>query len=230
MSGCKDYTAEREQGELLELEAKIDAEAKNCRERREMLAEYLGVSLEEYMSRYGDLELHEEELHWLQSRVKEGNRDLDIQLERFTEYLRRSFKAQKTIEDEISDSDLDRLGTRLEEAVIAEKRRLERKLHLMTLKARRPAIFRLKVCMPSFRRAHTRAPRSQRRASFSVAASSSGGGDSSGESDQGDPPGPHPFRTFVAPPSNRNHNRRHPRPWPGLGCCCCCCMERGRSA
>ena len=34
----------------------------------------------------------------------------------------------------------------------------------------------------------SRAPRSARRASFSVAASSPGGGDSSGESDQGDPP------------------------------------------
>ena len=73
----------------------------------------------------------------------------------------------------------------------------------------------------------TRAPRSARRASFSVAASSPGGGDSSGESDQGDPPGPHPFRTFVIPLSNCNPNQRPLRPWLGLGCCR---MERGRSA
>ena len=73
----------------------------------------------------------------------------------------------------------------------------------------------------------TRAPRSARRASFSVAASSPGGGEPSGESDQGDPPGPYPFHPFVTPPSNRNHNRRPSRPWRCLGCCC---MERGRSA
>ena len=75
----------------------------------------------------------------------------------------------------------------------------------------------------------TRAPRSQRRASFSVAASSpGGGGDSSGESDQGDPPaGPHPSRAFVTPPPNRKYNQEPLRPWPGLGCCR---MERGRSA
>ena len=95
------------------------------------------------------------------------------------------------------------------------------------LKARRPAIFRLKVYMPSFRRTRTRAPRSARRASFSMAASSpGGGGDSSGESDQGDPPGPHPSRPFVTPPSC-NPNRRPSRPWPGLGSFR---MERGRSA
>ena len=73
----------------------------------------------------------------------------------------------------------------------------------------------------------TRAPRSARRASFSVAASSPGGGEPSGESDQGDPPGPYPFHPFVTPPSNRNHNRRPSRPWRCLGWCC---MERGRSA
>lgn len=78
----------------------------------------------------------------------------------------------------------------------------------------------------------SRAPRSQRRASFSVAASSPGGGDSSGdpdsgESDQGDPPGPYPFRTFVTPPSNRKNNQEPSRPWLSLGCCC---MERGRPA
>ena len=78
----------------------------------------------------------------------------------------------------------------------------------------------------------SRAPRSARRASFSVAASSPGGGDSSGdpdsgESGQGDPPGPHPFRTFVIPLSNCNPNQRPLRPWLGLGCCR---MERGRSA
>ena len=95
------------------------------------------------------------------------------------------------------------------------------------LKARRAAIFRLKVYRPSFRCAHSRAPRSARRASFSVAASSPGGGDSSGESDQGDPPGPYSFRTFVIPPSKRNPNQRPSRPWLGLGCCL---MERGRSA
>lgn len=229
MSVRKDYTAEREQGELLELEAKIDAKAMTCRERREMLAEYLGVSPEEYAGRYGDLELHEEELQWLQSRVKEENKDLDIQLEQFNKYLRRSFNTQEAIEDEdqISDSDLDKLGTRLEEIVIAEKRRLERKLLLMTLKARRPAIFRLKAYMPSFRRARSRAPRSARRASFSVAASSPGGGDSSGDPDSGDPPGPYPFRISVVPPSNRKHNQEPSRPWLGLGCCR---MERGRSA
>ena len=75
--------------------------------------------------------------------------------------------------------------------------------------------------------ARSRAPRSARRASFSMAASSpGGGGDSSGESDQGDPPGPHPFRTLVTPPSC-NPNRRPSRPWPGLGSFR---MERGRSA
>ena len=71
----------------------------------------------------------------------------------------------------------------------------------------------------------TRAPRSARRASFSMAAASPGGGDSSGESDSGDPPGPsHPF---ITPPSKRNPNQRPLRPWLGLGCCR---MERGRSA
>ena len=73
----------------------------------------------------------------------------------------------------------------------------------------------------------TRAPRSARRAFFSVAASSPGGGDSSGDPDSGDPPGPYPFRSFVTPPSNRKHNQEPSRPWLGLGCCL---MERGRSA
>lgn len=72
----------------------------------------------------------------------------------------------------------------------------------------------------------TRAPRSARRASFSMAASSPGGGDSSGDPDSGDPPEPYLSHPFVAPPSNSNPNQRPLRPWLGLGCCR---MERGRS-
>lgn len=288
MSVCKDYTAEQERVELLELarryhalrglgtseedleetcriwfdnarrdnvrdldlvkqivadvefDAQVDAKATTCMERREMLAEYLGIPPEEYGSHLGSMELHEEELHWLQARTNERNEALEAQLKQFYEYLERLFYAREAIEsgkdapgewgDLVSQLDLqlDILGDSLEKAVIVEKQRLERKLQRMTLKARRPAVFRLKVYRPSFRRARTRAPRSARRASFSMAASSpGGGGDSSGESDQGDPPGPHPFRTFVTPSSNCNPNQRPLRPWLGLGCCR---MERGRSA
>ena len=221
-----------------EFDAQVDAKATTCRERREMLAGYLGVSLEEYESDHGSLDLHEEELHWLQSRTKEENKELDIQLERFNGYLEHSFNAREAIKngedasEELADlvssldSGLDVLGDALEKAVIAEKRRLERKLHLMALKARRPAIFRLKVYVPSFRCARSRAPRSARRTSFSMAAASPGGGDSSGDPDSGDPPAPYPFRISVVPPSNSNPNRRPSHPWLGLGCCR---MERGRS-
>lgn len=73
----------------------------------------------------------------------------------------------------------------------------------------------------------TRAPRSARRASFSMAAASPGGGDSSGDPDSGDPPEPYLSHPFVAPPSNSNPNRRPSHPWLGLGCCR---MKRGRSA
>lgn len=76
--------------------------------------------------------------------------------------------------------------------------------------------------------ARTRAPRSARRASFSMAAASpGGGGDSSGESDQGDPPGPHLPCPFLTPLSNNKHDQEPSRPWLGLGSFR---MERGRSA
>lgn len=286
MSLCKDYTAEWEQGELLELarryhtmlgwgyspedlnwillcwrllashdnvsvldagrraianfehysklKAEINAEATTCQERRRMWAERLGISLEDYEAEYknlyidGALELHKEELRWLQAKVKEGNKELDTHLEQLCEYRLQSFDTSIEDEDKFSDSDLDGLKGRLEEAVIAEKQRLERKLQHMRLKARKPAAFRLKVYVPSSRRARTRAPRSARRASFSMAAASpGGGGDSSGESDQGDPPGPHLHCPFLTPSPYSKHNQEPSRPWLGLGSFR---MERGRSA
>ena len=73
----------------------------------------------------------------------------------------------------------------------------------------------------------TRAPRSARRASFSMAAASPGGGDSSGDPDSGDPPGPHLPCPFLTPLSNNKHDQEPSRPWLGLGSFR---MERGRSA
>lgn len=107
------------------------------------------------------------------------------------------------------------------------------KRNIHRLQVRRLAQNKRFAFRPIFRKQNTvrftrtRAPRSARRASFSVAASSPGGGDSSGDPDSGDPPGPYPFRSFVTPPSNRKHNQEPSRPWLGLGCCL---MERGRSA
>ena len=287
MSVCKDYTAEQERVELLELarracamfgcddspenlewvlegwhlfaschdvsvlEAgkkaltefeiadKINAEATTCRERRKMLAARMNLSLEEYEEDFEAWGFHEDEVFWLQERTGEENAVLNSKLRQqrdVGEELLVAIEELKAMNNPTSEmvervavlqERYDALVDKNHKAIARERRRLERKLLVMTLKARRPAAFRLKVYMPSFRRAHTRAPRSARRASFSVAASSPGGGESSGESDQGDPPGPHPFRTFVTPPSNLNHNQRPLRPWLGLGCCR---MERGRSA
>lgn len=222
--------------EFAEFETKLNDEATTCVERRTRTAEYLGQTLEEYEKISACLYLHLEELEWLQFKTKtQGRRkDLEAWAERYEELedrlLSMGWDYSRPPSEEVRElkKTLRTWEDALEKAVIAEKRRLERKLLVMTLKARRPAIFRLKVYMPSFRRARTRAPRSARRASFSMAASSpGGGGDSSGESDQGDPPGAHPFRTFVTPSSNCNPNQRPLRPWLGLGCCR---MERGRSA
>ena len=283
MSVYKDYTAERGQGELLELVrryhvfkglevtdealketfrrwrdyvgiffdgslweyaqkkvedaeclAKIDVEALTCEGRRRAIASCLGEPLEDYTDPLSVLGLYQEDLRWLQARTGEEDNELIKDFESLQsaalQILFEGLMSQSQEElDQVNklERKFDLILVHAHRLMLKEKQRLERKLLVMTLKARKPAIFRLKVYVPSFRRAHSRSPRSARRASFSVAASSPGGGDSSGDPDSGDPPGPYPFRIFVTPPSNSNPNRRPSRPWLGLGCCR---MERGRSA
>ena len=178
MSVCKDYTAEREQVELLELARRYHAV-------RGIVA-------------FDDSDKDLERTCRIWRGLEPCDRDyLDV-LEWATQMV------------DIVESEYLAYGDFM---------RLKAERDNKALKARKPAIFRLKVYVPSSRRACLRAPRSARRASFSMAAASpGGGGDSSGESDQGDPPGPHSFRPFIIPPSKHNPNQRPLRPWLGLGC------------
>ena len=135
---------------------------------------------------------------------------------------------QKTLEEPfmVPDKFGNLIDTRDEELKVCHVYELHRYLSRLVkqlrylAKGRRTPAARRKPRMAAIARyflrvrsaSRSRAPRSARRASFSVAASSPGGGDSSGDPDSGDPPGPYLFHPFVTSPSNRKHNQEPSRP------------------
>lgn len=185
----------------IESEDKVNAEATTCRERRKALAARMDFSLEEYEEDFEAWGLHEDELFWLQERTGEKNAVLDLKIHQQQEYeeeLLDAINALEAMNDPTPEAvehvallqeRCDALAGENHKAIARESQRLERKLLLMTLKARKPAIFRpyLKARTPSFRR-----PRAPRRSRRSAAVASRGGGDDGGggDSDQSAPPRP----------------------------------------
>ncbi|NLL36544.1 MAG: hypothetical protein GX256_03355 [Fretibacterium sp.] len=217
----------KEDVEDAEFEAELNAKAMTCAERRERKAAHMGVSLEKYegLFKHDILLLRREELSWLQSRTGERNKTLDKRIEQHTQSRGEWLCAKGMLKEEVPtqeqiayvdalEKEVEALGDDVEKDIIAEVQRLENKLQLRELLKKRASTRKARTPRPvPFRRcdrARARAPRSVRRASFSMAGSSPGGGDDSGESDSGDPPGskkhlPLSVLSSVTSPSNNNH-------------------------
>ena len=215
----------------IDFENKVNAEATTCRERRKALAARMDFSLEEYEEDFEAWGLHEDELCWLQERTGEKNAVLDLKIHQqqvCEEELLDAINALEAMSDPTPEAvenvallqeRCDALAGENHKAIARESQRLERKLLLMTLKARKPAIFRpyLKARTPSFRR-----PRAPRRSRHSIAIASRGGGDDGGggDSDQSDPSRPRltPVLGIVVLSLFHPHNSKAPwrrrRPCP----------------
>ena len=182
--------------EEAEFLAKIDAEALTCEGRRRAIALCLGEPSEDYTDPLSVLGLYQEDLRWLQVRTGEEDNELIKDFESLQsaaiQILCGGLMSQSRGEqDQVNklERKFDLILAKAHQLMLKEKQRLERKLLLMTLKARKPAIFRpyLKARTPSFRR-----PRAPRRSRRSAAVASRGGGDDGGggDSDQSAPPRP----------------------------------------
>lgn len=204
--------------EEAEFLAKIDAEALTCEGRRRAIALCLGEPSEDYTDPLSVLGLYQEDLRWLQVRTGEEDNELIKDFESLQsaaiQILCRGLMSQSRGEqDQVNklERKFDLILAKAHQLMLKEKQRLERKLLIMHIKARKPAIFRpyLKARTPSFRR-----PRAPRRSSRSAAVASRGGGDDGGggDPDQSAPPRPRllPVLGIVTLSLLHSHNSKAP--------------------